>query len=85
MSVRWTIVGIVVALAAAAAITAGLTLRPRPPRSIAVEGAVILEDSDPKKESPIAGVIISVDPPEGVDSAATAISDFSGYFRLELP
>jgi hypothetical protein len=91
MSVRWSIIGIVAALIAAAAITAGLnlsprlTLRPRALRSLAVEGAVILEDSDAKKESPIAGVTISVDLADSAEPAATAVSNFSGYFKLELP
>jgi hypothetical protein len=82
MRVRWKIGGVVVALGAAGAITAVLTLR-QP--SIDLEGAVILEDSDPKKESPIAGVSVSLDHEDAAAPAETATSNFSGYFKLRLP
>ena len=89
MSVRWKIAGIVAALGAAAAITAVLSLRQ--PSSITLEGAVILKHSDPKKESPIAGVSVSLDPEhyaapaENAAPAETATSNSSGYFKLPLP
>src|ERR1700731_4705095 len=90
MSVSWKIVGITAVLtaAAAAAITVGLSRRSRAmvkPRPIDLEGAVVLKDSDPKKESPIAGVSISVDAEDPDAPAETATSNFSGYFKLRLP
>ena len=46
-----------------------------------IEGAVIQRDADPKKELPIAGVVITAS--DGVRSAATR-SDAAGYFKLVL-
>ena len=78
---RWKIVGIVIAVGAASAIAPRLILRHR---SIVLEGAVMLKDSDPKRESPIAGVTMSVDPGDGVTPAESTTSTFSGYFTLRL-
>jgi hypothetical protein len=75
-------VAIVAVLGTAAAAGAVLTLKPQ---SILLEGAVILKDDDPKKESPIAGVSVSAEAQDGVSLASTATSDFSGYFKLRLP
>ena len=46
-----------------------------------IEGAVIQRDADPKKELPIADVVITAS--DGVRSAATR-SDAAGYFKLVL-
>ena len=48
--------------------------------SVPIEGAVIQRDADPKKELPIADVVITAS--DGT-SAATR-SDASGYFKLVL-
>jgi hypothetical protein len=83
MSVRWSIVGIVAGLmAAAVATTAVLTLRPP---SLVLEGAVIVNHSDPNKESPIAGVSVSAEPDDAGAPVTTVTSTFSGYFKLRLP
>jgi hypothetical protein len=82
MKAPWKIVAVVAALGSAAAVAAVLAHRQRP---ISLEGAVLLKDDDPKKESPIAGVNVAVDPEDGVSLVHTATSDFSGYFKLRLP
>jgi hypothetical protein len=79
MRLRWTIAAIV---GAAIAVVGPLLITRH--RSLALEGAVILKDPDPKKESPIAGVKVSV-APEGGLAVETATTDFSGYFVLRLP
>ncbi len=49
-------------------------------RPLSLRGAVIVQDSDPRKQSPIAGVVISAD-----DLApAPSTSDSSGLFTLNL-
>ena len=50
-------------------------------RPITVRGAVIKQDTDPRKQSPIANVEISS--PDG-SVVRDAKSDFSGSFRLTL-
>ena len=80
MRLRWKIATVVVALGAASAITAMLTLR-QP--SITLEGAVILDSTDQQKQSPIAGVSITVDREDA--PAPVAETNFAGYFRLRLP
>ena len=90
MRYPWKIAGIVAALGAAAAVAAVLALKQpaisllRQP-AISIEGTVILQDDDPTKESPIAGVSVAVEPDDGVSLVDTATSDFSGYFKLRLP
>ena len=81
--VIWTII----AVAAAAVIGLLLFLRAHRSRliserlSVPIEGAVIQRDADPKKELPIADVVITAS--DGVRSAATR-SDAAGYFKLVL-
>src|SRR5579872_1871176 len=50
-------------------------------RPIALHGAVIVQDTDPRKQLPIGGVEISADDP----SNSTTKSDSSGFFLLSLP
>lgn len=77
----WTMIAVVVALAA------GLLLRlhvHRPPsirRSIPIEGAVIRRDPDTRKELPIENVTVTAS--DGVVSATTQ-SDAAGYFKIDL-
>jgi hypothetical protein len=51
-------------------------------KPLSLRGAVIKQDSDTRRQSPIADVAVTA-----VDGAvvATAKSDFSGYFKLTLP
>jgi hypothetical protein len=79
MRVRWTIAAIV----GAAIAVAGPLLITRH-GSVTLEGAVILNDADPKKESPIAGVKVTATPQDGFP-VETATTDFSGYFTFRLP
>jgi hypothetical protein len=79
MSVRWKIAAVATAVGAASTIAAVLTTR-QP--SIAVEGAVILDSTEPQKQAPIAGVSITVD---REDAPVAAETNSSGYFRLRLP
>src|ERR1700676_2149332 len=51
------------------------------PRTIAIEGAVIHRDSDPRRQLPISNV--SVTATDGVLTVATE-SDASGYFNLKF-
>jgi hypothetical protein len=50
-------------------------------RPISIRGATIQQDGDPKMQSPIQDVVISV---AGDPDAAKVKSDFSGYFKLTL-
>lgn len=69
---------------AAALVTAGVLLLGRwhLRRPISLQGAVVAEDADTRKERPVADVDVS-----GEDgfSTGTARSDASGFFRLTLP
>lgn len=51
-------------------------------RPLSVTGAVIQQNEDTKKQSPIADVVVSV---ANEPSAGSVKSNTSGYFRLELP
>ena len=51
-------------------------------RPISLQGAVMVEDADARKERPIADVEVSA---EDGFSTGTARSDASGFFRLTLP
>jgi hypothetical protein len=75
MSIRWRIAIVATALAGTAI---GLLLFKQ--RLIVLQGAVIQQDADARKQSPIAGVIVSAtDVP-----VPSATSDFSGFFRVPL-
>jgi len=50
-------------------------------RPISIRGATIQQDSDPRMQSPIQDVVISV---AGDSEDAKVKSDFSGYFKLTL-
>jgi hypothetical protein len=51
-------------------------------RRIVLQGAVIKQDADAKKQSPIANVQISV---QGAKIPIVTKSDFSGFFKIQLP
>lgn len=65
---------------AAAMVVAGL--QHWRPGSLTIQGAVIRSDSDPRKQLPISGAIVTAE--DGVRSADTE-SDASGYFKVKLP
>src|SRR5271165_6570086 len=48
---------------------------------IALHGAVVVQDADPRRQLPIGGVLISADDPAHSESK----SDSSGFFILSLP
>jgi len=66
-----------VALAIAAAAVATYYVR----RPIYLKGAILQQDADPRKQSPITDVEVSA---AGGASLASTKSDFSGFFRLGL-
>jgi hypothetical protein len=79
--VVWTIIAVAAAVVIVLLLRAhyrkSISLR----QSIAIEGAVIVRDSDPNKELPIADVAITAS--DGVATATTQ-SEASGYFKLAL-
>ncbi len=78
----WTIVAVAAALAAVVLVRVYLVRKPNAiRRSIPIEGAVIRRDADSRKELPIENVTITAS--DGVVSA-TAQSDASGYFKVDL-
>lgn len=80
---NWKRVILSSALVAAAAIVAVLLLRNGQwrPRAIAIQGAVIRKDGDPRKQLPVSDVKITAT--DGVMTVNTA-SDASGYFHLRM-
>lgn len=76
-TVAWTVTAVV--FLAAVSITVWLRVRHRKP--VVVSGAVMVKDSDPRKELPIADVEISV---KDSPANATTRSDSSGFFALKL-
>jgi hypothetical protein len=78
MSIRWKVTALLAAGATAATVIALISTRPR---TISLRGAVLLNNVDPRKQSPIAGVSVSV-----ADdlASADATTDFSGLFSVRL-
>jgi hypothetical protein len=56
-------------------------IRRQKQKPISLHGAVIVQDSDPRKQLPIGGVLISANDPSHAESK----SDSSGFFVLDLP
>lgn len=54
-------------------------------KPVVLRGAVVKQDTDPRKQSPITDVDVNVRVGEEASVVASARSDFSGYFRLNLP
>jgi hypothetical protein len=52
------------------------------PRTMTIQGAVIRKDTDVRKQLPIADALVTA---SNGETTATAESDASGYFKLELP
>jgi hypothetical protein len=71
----WVVVGVL-----AVGATTGAVIYWQKQKAISLRGAVLIENADPRKQQPIAGVTIS-----GGDLAiADAVSDSSGFFVLKL-
>jgi hypothetical protein len=77
-SSTWILVGIAVVIAAAV-LAVVFTTRYRS-RALAIRGAVIRQNSDTLKQSPITDVVVSA----GDMAPIEVKSDFSGYFKLTL-
>jgi len=77
----WTIIAIVAALGVGVLLRLHVKKPPSIKRSIPIEGAVIRRDPDTRKELPIADATVIAS--DGVVSA-TAQSDASGYFKVDL-
>lgn len=79
----WLLVILVtLGIALAVALIAALVRYEKP---VVLRGAVVKQDTDPRKQSPITDVDVNVRVGDGASVAASARSDFSGYFRLSLP
>src|SRR5713101_5401172 len=78
-TITWIVIAVIVAGAAAIAVRTWLRRSPIKPVSLA--GAVLRQDSDPKKQSPIANTQVSV---TGGESSGSTKSDTSGLFNLTL-
>jgi hypothetical protein len=79
---KWLLV-ILVTLASALAVAA-IAIVVQHEKPISLRGAVIKQDADPRKQSPITDVVVDVRMPDGAIVVSTK-SDFSGYFKLTLP
>lgn len=81
MQTRPRTVAIGVAVAAALTVLAALLVVELRPRTAALTGVVLRQDSDPRKQTPIASVQVTAD--DGRERA-TANTSASGLFRLDL-
>lgn len=79
----WLLVIVVTLGVALAVVLTAVVVRYEEP--VSLRGAVIKQDADPRKQSPLTDVEVSVRVGDAGAAAATAKSDFSGYFRLILP
>jgi hypothetical protein len=52
------------------------------PRFVVIQGAVIRRDADPRKELPVAGVVIRA---ADTRTSVTTVSGDTGYFRIRFP
>jgi hypothetical protein len=70
---------VILGLGGVIAATRSIVRKHRKPRTITISGAVLKQDADPRRQSPIANVEISS--PDGL-LVRTTKSDFSGSFKL---
>jgi hypothetical protein len=83
MARRRTVIWILIAaLAVSTTIILVFSLRHWRPRWTIVQGAVVLRDTDTRKELPIAGALITA---SHGDATLSTQSDSSGYFRITFP
>src|SRR6185437_10357701 len=52
------------------------------PRMVTLQGAVIRRDTDPRKQLPVAGAVITVSDSK---SKVTTVSSETGYFNVKFP
>jgi len=63
------------------ALAALAIIRSQRQKPVVLRGAIIVADTDPRKQLPIGGVSVSADHMQGIDSK----SDSAGFFALTLP
>lgn len=63
------------------ALAALAIIRSQKQKPVVLRGAIIVADTDPRKQLPIGGVSVSADHMQGIDSK----SDSAGFFALTLP
>jgi hypothetical protein len=73
---------LIAALAVSATVIVVFSLRHWRPRWSIIQGAVIRRDTDTRKQSPIAGVVVTAS--QGTLTVSTQ-SDATGYFRVTFP
>ncbi|HEY1804412.1 MAG TPA: hypothetical protein VGG45_08010 [Terracidiphilus sp.] len=73
---------VAVVAGAALAVVLGVLIHHWRPRSLTIRGAVIRQDDDTRKQSPIADVLITAS--DGVTSRSVR-SDAAGYFSVKFP
>lgn len=74
------IAGVLLIAGAAGSLVLIQTFRPKEP--VVVTGAVLVRDSDPRNQSPIANAKVTA---STRSVSASGVSDVSGLFRIELP
>ena len=79
---RTVVLWVIVAAVAGGITVAVLRLHQWKPKLATLQGAVIQRDKDPRKESPIAGALVTAS--KGRVTASTQ-SDSSGYFKITFP
>src|SRR5579864_542700 len=72
---------IAVLVGAVVAASVPLVIRWQKQKTISLQGAVLIQDSDPRKQQPIAGVFVSA-ADRGISEATT--TDSSGFFVLKV-
>lgn len=82
MSKKKSIIWLSVAAAIAIAATVWLSLRHWRPHWSTIQGAVIRRDSDPRKQSPVAGVLVTA---SHGDASLTTLSGADGFFQVVFP
>lgn len=78
----WILLALVAGL-----ICVGLFFRSRHWKPVTITGAITVQDADPRKQLPLAGVEVSLAKKEGENNAGetSAKSDSNGFFSLKLP
>jgi hypothetical protein len=82
MARRRTVVWLIVAAAGAVAVLTVLGVRHWRPRWSIIQGAVIRQDADARKELPVANAQVTA---TFGNSSVSTQSDASGYFRIRIP
>ena len=77
---RKIVIGVALFLAVLLAVTTVAVVRWQKQKTILIRGAVLIQDSDPRKQQPIGGVVVSA----GKLAMSDVTTDPSGYFVLKL-